>query len=1136
MKVEDLKNYIQKFNLVSNVNTMRKDDLIKTYKSLQEYDETKNNYDYWHYTFTNKKTGEKTNITVNEEQYRVITSDIKNHIRIIACAGSGKTTTIICRIKYLIDKGVNPETIMLTTFNVDAAKNMKKKIKQLFGFMPKIIIGTIDSIACRYYYKYFKCDYYVSVSEYGSEFLKFLKSNNGNLILNSISYLFFDEFQDANTVQYEIIKVFYKHGSKVTVIGDDAQNIYQFRGSNVKFIIDFDKDIKNLETYKLVNNYRSTPEIITLANSSINNNENQIKKAMIANNISINYKPIVTYHDNMYIEIQFIITKIVDLIKNHGVKLDDIAILSRTNFPLKKLEEKIERHNVQKNTIANKETIKYISLISDDTANAKAKTKADHLTILSIHKSKGLEWKVVFLMACDDNNFPCDKDKLSIEEERRLFYVAVTRPKQQLYISFHGKRFGENPDNNTFVSRFIQEVPREYYKFTNFHTRFYKLSTKCKNHWEEAVTKIIKMFNETDLTHLREMGIIPSVNPSEITIHNEYKLNKIIKDNGWQMDFGEFIDRYISRLIGDNNEMSDGRIDRCANRVIHPCILNNFDFLIFLKYADNFKLNVMKINKDTPIDLYINILNENPNRLTELININDMGIIMTILNKMMAIHRQFDIPMKYIIVTTEKKLPTEFVETMVAAYEKYRSKNLDTDSIIKEIYQISLCGMVCSDRNRLLYNQIAYNCFTQDNTELFSDIKKYVSGIKDNNLQCKKYVFNMKYVICGEIDLLDITHEKIIDFKCSEASGFQMEWCVQLLAYVALMRLNKHEKIENIHTKVNQIEIYNALKGVIYTVDITNWNKEKELLEYMDYVRTRQILRNDISQDNILDDLKTKNQIILDECSEKIGKNNLRNILDANDWFIKENLKYYDQIEDINKKKHLLDMFKSYYNDHKKIALSQGHTNELLYEISKLFDFKYIVIDTETNGLPKMNKGQVVPFTKLHAYDSARIVQLSWAVYNAKDELIKTGDFVIKPDKFTISAAISKIHGITHDMAETKGVNISLALDNLMKDLNDVNFIVCHNIMFDVNVIKSELLRLIRNKDIQLINSKKTFCTLECTRAALKSKRLVKNSKLGTVYRYYFGEEIENAHNSLYDVLNTGKVFTEMRKRNLFII
>lgn len=148
--VKEIKEYLKQTNLVGNIHKHKKDELLQINDAINNYFDTLNK------TYRQYELEDKT-VTVDDEQYEVITSNTSNNIRIIAGAGSGKTTTIICRIKYLIDHGVLPNKIILMTFNVDAADNMEKRLKEVFcGFKPNILIGTIDSVACRFYHNYFK--------------------------------------------------------------------------------------------------------------------------------------------------------------------------------------------------------------------------------------------------------------------------------------------------------------------------------------------------------------------------------------------------------------------------------------------------------------------------------------------------------------------------------------------------------------------------------------------------------------------------------------------------------------------------------------------------------------------------------------------------------------------------------------------------------------------------------------------------------------------------------------------------------------------------------------------------------------------------------------------------------------------
>ena len=256
--------------------TLKKNEMINIIDKLSNY--TK------YYNYTEFLLGNKV-IKPTAEQTSIIMAPTDKHTRIIACAGSGKTTTILFRIKYLIDNYTTPDKILVLTFNVEAYLNLKRKITELFGFEPKIEIRTIDSYSAKLYHLY--CHELgnmgiknIIVSEYSAIAQKILKKY-GNIICNQYKYLFFDEFQDINDIQFNIIKSFGDNKCNLTIIGDDNQNIYQWRGTNNMYLINFDNMYKNTNTYTLSTNYRSNKSIIDLANTSINYNINRIDKKMI---------------------------------------------------------------------------------------------------------------------------------------------------------------------------------------------------------------------------------------------------------------------------------------------------------------------------------------------------------------------------------------------------------------------------------------------------------------------------------------------------------------------------------------------------------------------------------------------------------------------------------------------------------------------------------------------------------------------------------------------------------------------------------------------------------------------------------------------------------------------------------------
>ena len=140
-----------------------------------------------------------------------------------------------------------------------------------------------------------------------------------------------------NEDQFQILKCFVNHGCKLTVIGDDSQNIYQFRGSDNYYIINFDNIFSQTLTYKICTNYRSTKQIIDLANDSIINNKEKIYKMMMPNTTEEGIIDL-TINETEKDSIKMIIKQINHYITDMKIPYDDIAVLSRNTHPLKILE------------------------------------------------------------------------------------------------------------------------------------------------------------------------------------------------------------------------------------------------------------------------------------------------------------------------------------------------------------------------------------------------------------------------------------------------------------------------------------------------------------------------------------------------------------------------------------------------------------------------------------------------------------------------------------------------------------------------------------------------------------------------------------------------------------------------------
>ena len=150
-------------------------------------------------------------------------------------------------------------------------------------------------------------------------------------------YILIDEYQDTNEAQYILSKMLAAKHRNICVVGDNDQSIYSFRGSNYRNILNFEKDYKDAKIIMLEENYRSTKNILNVANSIIKNNKERKDKNLWTNNIDGDK---VIYHTslNEKDEADYVI-KEIDKLLNDGVSKKDIAILYRTNAQSRNLED-----------------------------------------------------------------------------------------------------------------------------------------------------------------------------------------------------------------------------------------------------------------------------------------------------------------------------------------------------------------------------------------------------------------------------------------------------------------------------------------------------------------------------------------------------------------------------------------------------------------------------------------------------------------------------------------------------------------------------------------------------------------------------------------------------------------------------
>ncbi len=328
-------------------------------------------------------------------------------------------------------------------------------------------------------------------------------------------HIIIDEYQDINPLQYRFIKALSR--GNIYAVGDPDQSIYSFRGSNVENFFNLERDYPDIKKFFIRTNYRSQAFIVKASESLIDKNIKRIQRTIKPLRGEEKKIKVVSVPDRDE-EIQFIIKTIEERIggtshyslmknsfkalQNKGLSFSDIAVLARTNSlinemeaslkasgipcyisgraitegikeaisyievrPSQSLEEIIgylkEKYiffksliqNYQPSSIEDLRSWLHILLPQDDSFQGEA------VRLLTMHMSKGLEFKIVFITGLEEGLVPYKYS--DIEEERRLLYVAMTRAKDELYLIhsrrriIHGRLVDQRP------SPFLLEIPED---------------------------------------------------------------------------------------------------------------------------------------------------------------------------------------------------------------------------------------------------------------------------------------------------------------------------------------------------------------------------------------------------------------------------------------------------------------------------------------------------------------------------------------------------------------------------------------------------------------------------------------------------------------------------------------------------
>ena len=176
--------------------------------------------------------------------------------------------------------------------------------------------------------------------------LKLLKEHEEvrELYQKRFQFVLVDEYQDTNQLQAELIDLLGERYKNVMVVGDDSQSIYSWRGANYENIIEFPKRYPKAQVYKIETNYRSTPEILQLANAAIAANTRQFAKELAASR-GPGEKPVLAVCSAADEQAAFVAQRALEL-REEGIELNDMAVLYRSHFHALEMQLELTRRNI----------------------------------------------------------------------------------------------------------------------------------------------------------------------------------------------------------------------------------------------------------------------------------------------------------------------------------------------------------------------------------------------------------------------------------------------------------------------------------------------------------------------------------------------------------------------------------------------------------------------------------------------------------------------------------------------------------------------------------------------------------------------------------------------------------------------
>jgi DNA polymerase III epsilon subunit-like protein len=790
----------------------------------------------------------------SDEQFAYVTNLDKSDAKLIACAGSGKTRSIIGRIRFLVTHGfAAKEEIYMITFSKDAAADFQRKVETLYpdyeSYFKIKNYSTIDSMAksilCKV--RAHKSDNVETLSialrNYLIDLVKRQAEAKSEIeILRSIKnlkYLFVDEAQDLNEVQYDIICCFKKLlGTYCELIGDPNQNIYQFRRSNSEYLINFEAKM-----YELTLNFRSSNEIISFCEKIKPVQTSQSKsatnlpgpKVILISKQSADLRKMILLWLKAYMsKPDHNLSNVAIICPTRGIKsFDSIGLsvffnyLKLNGIPVRQLYDESGLNDERKRKVGRSEGA---------------------VNLLTYHGTKGLEFDVVFVMDFYHKLFNINPDESEHKINQYLTYVACSRAKRYMFVCTYTDM------HSGCLNHWVTKVERGMY-FIDSNPIIPKLEYR-QDDCRIPINGITELLSELPDTYLDK-------------IQDMLKITYITTDGSdMEQDKNKINSSYTRRIYADFSN-----IDRCGDETLFGIFCEQ---LLYLQHNLSKKLD--------PIDrpLIKHILER---QLVKIEDNQECKLLKKYIYNKGLTWKKFDATKhtmpNHIVRLVEKTFSRnlELTEYVVCGSEFIEVIDLNLNSIRKsytryinpKLYDYNY-KLILEDFFYLIVVEYAYNInhyhhicdrgkdkigLISNGSAMFEAMDKFVrEDFKNKTLDIDLKVIYHNLDLMGAIDFVEHStksSETIVEVKC--VKEISIKYYLQLFLYNFCYYYQKPGK-RNLLYK-NQFKILNLLTGLEHRFRI-----EIQPTEMMNFlIKIAEIGSLTFDKINLVYDLETTDRI-----------------------------------------------------------------------------------------------------------------------------------------------------------------------------------------------------------------------------------------------------------------------------------